>query len=77
MRTLALAGLACLSALTLTACTSAGYETSTSARRESPMEKLRRDCEARGGILVPTGRFTGEPALDNLCSLHGASIPPP
>ena len=74
MRTLVLAGLA---ALMLAGCTSAGYETSTSARRKSPMEKLRRDCDARGGILVPTGRFTGEPALDNLCSLHGASIPPP
>lgn len=37
------------------------------------MERLAADCQARGGILAPTGRQSGQAALDNACQLTSAS----
>ncbi len=37
-------------------------------------EELRRlaaDCEARGGVLSPTGSQSGRPQLDNVCRITG------
>jgi hypothetical protein len=77
-RILALTALALASSLAVAACAGPARETSTaSPGREDPLSRLERQCEARGGVLVPAGRFSGEPALDNICSLRGASIPPP
>jgi len=33
------------------------------------LAKLEADCAARGGTLVPSGKLTGEVALDNLCRI--------
>ena len=41
------------------------------------LERLRADCEARGGMLRPTGRLSGTPALDNPCIIRGAATLPP
>lgn len=36
-------------------------------------EKLASDCQARGGILVPSGQQTGQPSTDNACQITGAT----
>jgi hypothetical protein len=75
MRTLVLIGVAAASALSLAACASYdgyGYERPTAASyRERQENRLERQCYRRGGILVPSGRLSGDPALDNYCSIHG------
>lgn len=72
MHRLALAALIPLAALA--ACASDGRPSMTAER----MDRLRQDCEARGGMLVPSGRrFTGEEALDYPCRIHGATALPP
>ncbi|MFP5295747.1 MAG: hypothetical protein A2623_13300 [Caulobacterales bacterium RIFCSPHIGHO2_01_FULL_70_19] len=35
------------------------------------LRRLAADCEARGGILSPTGSQTGRPAVDNVCKITG------
>ena len=42
-------------------------------------EKLSADCEARGGILSPTGDQSGRPETDNVCKIVGGAsrLPPP
>ena len=35
------------------------------------LQRLAADCEARGGILSPTGSQSGRPALDNVCKVTG------
>ena len=41
------------------------------------IESLRASCEARGGMLVPSGRITGQEALDYPCVIRGAATLPP
>jgi hypothetical protein len=41
------------------------------------LDRLRADCEARGGMLRPTGRISGTPAVDNPCIIRGATNLPP
>jgi hypothetical protein len=36
-------------------------------------EKLAADCEARGGILAPTGGQSGRPENDNICKITGGA----
>ncbi|HTK34277.1 MAG TPA: hypothetical protein VL358_03175 [Caulobacteraceae bacterium] len=70
MRTLVFAGLIFLPALVLGACASQGRESASStplAGRE--MARLQRECEARGGMLLPSGRLTGQTSLDNVCKI--------
>jgi hypothetical protein len=83
MRSLALIALAALpAALSLAAC--ASDETPTDASYParggylSEQDRLRSDCDRRGGILVPTGRSTGQPATENVCKITGpsADLPP-
>jgi uncharacterized lipoprotein YmbA len=69
MRKVALAVLALIPALTLAACASDGRPSASTTQ----LDRLRRDCEAKGGMLVPSGRLTGEVALDNPCRLHDAT----
>lgn len=54
-------------AVGLSACASGMGET----RYEAELERLAADCAARGGILSPTGRQSGQPALDNVCKITG------
>lgn len=37
------------------------------------LEELQAACEARGGVLVPSGAATGRPALDEVCKIPDAS----
>ncbi len=54
-------------ALALTACASA----TGSDHYQTEFERLQADCEARGGILSPTGQQSGRPQLDNVCKVTG------
>lgn len=54
--------------LTLASCASGGGI----SRYESELQRLNADCEARGGILVPTGNLqSGRPQLENVCQIRG------
>ncbi|HEY0600535.1 hypothetical protein [Brevundimonas sp.] len=54
-------------ALTLSACASAmGPD-----QYQTELERLAADCQARGGILSPTGQQSGRPQLDNVCKITG------
>lgn len=35
----------------------------------SETDRLRADCEARGGVYAPTGGNSGRPQTDNTCKL--------
>jgi hypothetical protein len=73
MRTIFIAA-ALLPAAVLAGCASDSRPSLTAQQ----MDKLRADCEARGGLLVPSGRrYTGEVALDYPCRIHGATALPP
>lgn len=77
MRKLILATVA-LIPLGLGACASSPTRGHNSSERE--IDRLQRECTARGGILVPSGRLTGREPLDNVCKISGgASLiePPP
>lgn len=71
MNVLVPAALACASAIALGACSTppqrgAGYD--------QEYETLRRDCEARGGSLIPSARrLTGQPQIDNICRIRNAT----
>ena len=68
MRTLILAAL--LPIATLAGCASPGGPSTSTAE----MARLEEACKARGGMLIPSGRrFTGQPALDYPCRIHGAT----
>jgi hypothetical protein len=54
-------------AVALSACATGMGET----RYQAELEELAADCRARGGILSPTGRQSGKPALDNVCKITG------
>lgn len=60
-------------ALSLAACASSPGQD----RYTSEFNRLSADCEARGGILAPTGVQTGRPQTDNVCELRngGGRIP--
>ena len=64
---------ALLPAILLAACAGDNHPSTSAAE----LERLRADCEARGGILRPTGRLSGTPALDNPCIIRGATNLPP
>lgn len=38
---------------------------------QSELEELAAACEARGGVLSPTGRQSGRPQVDNVCKISG------
>ncbi len=72
MRTLVLTALLPIAALA--ACAGDGRPSVTAER----MDRLQQACEARGGMLIPSGRpYTGEEALDYPCRIHGATNIPP
>ena len=73
MRTIFIAA-ALLPAALLAGCASTGRPSLTAQE----MDKLQAACEARGGMLIPSGRrYTGEVALDYPCLIHGATAIPP
>lgn len=59
--------------LTLAACASSPG----TGRYESELRQLAADCQARGGILAPTGQQSGRPQNDNVCELRsgGGRLP--
>jgi hypothetical protein len=62
--------------LGLSACASSGTGEPSYYSRE--MARLRAECDARDGILMPSGANSGEPARDNACEIRGGSptLPP-
>lgn len=42
-------------------------------RYANELTRLSDQCEARGGILSPTGQQTGRPQLDNVCQITGGA----
>ena len=57
-------------AAVLSACASTGPAEGNYSVRE---QKLSDECQARGGILVPTGAQTGRPETDNICKITGGA----
>jgi hypothetical protein len=68
MRTLTFAAPAAL-LLALAACA----PTTGPGRYETELRQLAADCEARGGILSPTGEQSGRPQNDNVCRITGGA----
>ena len=66
MRSLTFAAPAAL-LLALSACA----PTTTGDRYSSQLTELSDSCEARGGILVPTGQQSGRPQNDHVCRITG------
>lgn len=67
MRPLILASSALL--LTLAACA----PTTGSSTYARELQELSDSCEARGGILSPTGQQSGRPQNDNVCRITGGA----
>ncbi|CAN5230157.1 hypothetical protein BH09PSE1_BH09PSE1_28780 [soil metagenome] len=65
MRSLILSSLAVVG---LAACASTGQPQETYG---AATDRLAADCQARGGILTPTGGVTGRPETDNVCRISG------
>jgi predicted Rossmann-fold nucleotide-binding protein len=59
-----------MSAAALSACASHGPPQDSYIART---EKLAAECDARGGILAPTGGQTGRPETDNVCKITGGA----
>jgi hypothetical protein len=55
----------------------AGCAAARGPRGPSDLQRLREGCDARGGILVPSGAVTGQAARDNLCIINGPAVQPP
>lgn len=70
-----LAAAATALAAPLAACSTNGGRDMASYGAE--VERLRVACEARNGTLQPTGRISGNPALDNPCRIREATAIPP
>lgn len=68
MRTLTLAGPALL-LLGLAACA----PTTGSNNYANELRQLSDSCEARGGILAPTGQQSGRPQSDHICRITGGA----
>lgn len=47
--------------------------TTGSSRYNDELQKLSDDCQARGGILSPSGQQTGRPQTDNVCRITGGA----
>ena len=47
--------------------------TTGSSRYTDELRQLAADCEARGGILAPTGQQSGRPQNDNVCRITGGA----
>jgi len=56
-------------ALTLSACASTGGP----SHEQADMQRMSADCQARGGILSPTGQLTGRPQIDYACKISGGA----
>jgi hypothetical protein len=50
-----------------------GCATGPMESRADTLDRLVRDCHARGGILTATGATTGRPETENACVIRGAS----
>lgn len=68
MRPLIIAAPAAL-LLALAACA----PTTGPGRYEMELRQLSDSCEARGGILSPTGQQSGRPQVDNVCRITGGA----
>lgn len=51
----------------------AGCATTAGDSYNDELKRLSDDCEARGGILSPTGQQSGRPQTDNVCRITGGA----
>ena len=51
----------------------AGCASGPGRSSRAELDELARDCEARGGILAPTGNVTGRVQTENVCEIRGAT----
>lgn len=61
----------------LTAAALAGCATAPGMRGETEEQRLARECQARGGILVPSEANTGRAQTDFLCQRSGGATRAP
>ena len=47
--------------------------TTGSSRYADELQALADSCQARGGILSPTGEQSGRPQTDNVCRISGGA----
>ncbi len=57
----------------LLAAAAACAPTTGSNNYANELRELSDSCEARGGILVPTGQQSGRPQNDNVCRITGGA----
>ncbi len=55
--------------LALSACST----TPGTDRYGTELQRLADSCQARGGILTPTGSQSGRPQQDNVCEIRGGT----
>lgn len=62
----------------LTACATGLMAPAVPGSYRAEMDRLEAECTARGGILIASGRQSGQPALDNPCKINGPAtrLPP-
>ena len=63
-------------ALAVTACATGAPSEGSYVAQE---RRLAEECQARGGILSPSGQLTGRPETENVCKITGGAtrIPTP
>ena len=47
--------------------------TAGGSRYSEELQQLSDTCEARGGVLAPTGQQSGRPQNDNVCQITGGA----
>lgn len=53
-----------------------GCATTPGMRGETDEQRLAAQCQARGGVLVPSGANTGRAQLDFVCQRYGGTRTP-
>ncbi|PZN96869.1 MAG: hypothetical protein DCF29_23015 [Alphaproteobacteria bacterium] len=51
---------------------SACASTNTGAYQETDLKTFTEQCEARDGLLAPTGQQSGRPQIDYVCAIRNA-----
>jgi hypothetical protein len=59
--------------LILSACASGGVGGAATSPYARDLDRLRADCDARGGSLVPVSPMTGQASTDYVCHIRNAT----
>ncbi len=62
----------------LTACATGPMGPAAPGSYQSELDRLEAECTARGGILISSGRISGQAAIDHPCQINGPAtrLPP-